>query len=173
MRQAGAYEDVNRGITRDGVDPLTITPLNPRKQPPPVVVGPAGGRMAPPGVRGALIGLNGETATERAIQLQNLRIELEQENEILRQQNLQLQARVKDTQDQLMAAAREIQIARKELMSARGDLDRLRSELQALREKFRMADKEHKGFLQSMGPLLQQLLESNDVTALPPDPTTE
>jgi hypothetical protein len=39
-----------------------------------------------------------------------------------------------------------------------------------LREKVRLAEKEHSAVLQSMGPLLQQLLESDEVGALPPRP---
>ncbi len=164
-----AHHDSNQGITRDGLDPLLMEQRERRNSP--IVVTSPVNRGSPPPVRGSYLGLNGETATERAIQIQTLKMELEQENEILRQQNAGLQTRVKETQDQLMAAAREIQSARKEVTAARGDLDRLRADLQSLREKVRMAEKEHTGFLQSMGPLLQQLLESNDVTALPPNPT--
>jgi chromosome segregation ATPase len=118
-----------------------------------------------------LIGLNGETATERLIRMRDMVADLERENEELRQQNAGLQSRVKESQDQLVAGIRDVQNARKELSVARGDLDRLRSDMQALRDKVRIAEREYTAILQSLGPLLQQLFESDDVSALPPNPT--
>ena len=122
-------------------------------------------------MRGTLLGLNGETATERLLQMRTAALELERENEELRQQNAGLLSRVKESHDQLLAGVREIQLARKELTAARSDLDRLRNDLQSLRDKVRIAEREYSAVLQSMGPLLQQLLESDDVSALPPNPT--
>ncbi len=127
-------------------------------------------RSAMPAFRGSVLGLNGVPASEKLFQLQGQYSELERECDELRRQNAGLLSRTKESHDQLLAGVREIQIARKELTAARSDLDRLRNDLQTLREKVQMAEKEHSAVLQSIGPLLQQLLDSDDVSALPPIP---
>ena len=170
IKPAGHVE-VAPGPTRDGVDPALVEKRSLRHpiQPQQIMMPPTGGGR--PGLRGLRTGLNGETATERLIQVEALKSEVDRENDELRQQFTLLQARYKESQEQLMTAAREIQAARKELSMARNDLDRLRGETQNLRERIRLAEKEHAGFIQSMAPLLQQILESTDVSALPPNPT--
>lgn len=172
IKQA-SHQDPNRGLTPDGLD-VTQVPQRPRRVrnlPPQIVTSPAD-RGTPPAPRGTLLNLNaGEMASERLLQMTTAVRELEFENDELRQQNAGLQTRVKEIQDQLTAATREIQIARKELNLAKNDLSRLRADIQSLREKVRTAENDHKAVLQSMGPLLQQLLEADDVVALPPNPT--
>lgn len=165
-----ALADPMQGVTPEGEDPILREQR--RKRSPtsiPLMTTPAN-RGTAPGVRGALLGLNGESATERALKMMEANTELERENEELRQQNAALIARVKESHDQLTAGVREIQLARRELTAARGDLDRLKSELQILRDKVRVAEREYSAILQSIGPLLQQIVESDDVSALPPAP---
>jgi hypothetical protein len=169
IKQAG-YVESTQGLTRDGLDPLLIQRRPRRNAPAPTIIMTPPDRGSLPPIRGSITGLSGETATERLIQMQNLKVDLERENDELRQLNAALQTRVKENQEQLIAAVKEIQSARRELSSSRTDLDRLRTDIQGLREKIKMAEKEHAGFLQSMGPLLQQLLESTDVSALPTNP---
>jgi hypothetical protein len=167
---AGLAPDPMQGVTPDGDDPIQLNQR--RKRSPtsiPMMTTPMN-RGALPGVRGALLGLNGESATERLLQLKEATAELERENEELRQQNVGLMARVKESHEQLTTGIREIQLARKEVATARGDLERLRSELQNLRDKVRGAEREYSAILQSLGPLLQQLVESDEVSALPPKP---
>lgn len=166
-----SHNDQYHGVTPDGADPI-LQRENRRRSPSaiPLLTSPAE-RAIPPGISGAHLGLKGETATERLLQMRSFATDLERENEELRQQNAVLLARAKEYQDQLNAGIREIQIARKELNLARSDLDRLRGDLQALRDKVRVAEREYSAVLQSMGPLLQQLLEADDVSALPPNPT--
>ena len=164
------HVDPYQGLTADGGDPA----LKRRRQVPlplPMFMTPTD-RGAPPSVKGSYLGLNsGETATERLIQMRAKMIDDERQIEELRQQNVGLLSRVKERDEQVLAAVREIKLARKELGLARNDLDRLRGDLQTLREKVRTAEREHSAVLQSMGPLLQQLLESDDVGSLPPHPT--
>ena len=164
------HVDPMQGLTPDGGDPA----LQRRRQvplPPPLFM-TATDRGAPPSVKGSFLGLNsGETATERLIQMRTVMIDLERQNEELRQLNVGLLGRIKERDEQFLAAVREIKLARKELGLAKNDLDRLRGDIQVLREKVRTAEKEHSAVLQSMGPLLQQLLESDDVGSLPPHPT--
>lgn len=156
-------------VDRDGGDVSQLR--KPRRMPaPPLVTTNPADQATAPGIRGALFGLQGTTATERLYQLQSQYAELQRENDELRRETASAMARLKESQDQMLGGAREIQIARKELSAARSDLDRLRNELQNLREKVRMAEKEHSAVLQTIGPLLQQLLESDEVSALPPKP---
>lgn len=160
-----------QGVTPDGADPLLLKER--KKHGPnaiPIMTMPAE-RNVVPAASGELLGLKGVTATERLLQMRAVAIDLERENEELRQQNAGLMSRLKESHEQLTAGVREIQMARKELGVARGDLDRLKTDLQNLREKVRIAEREYSAVLQSMGPLLQQLLESDDVSALPPNPT--
>ena len=160
-----------QGLTLDGEDPILInqnrkrSPVNNPLVTTPMIVATRLVCAEP------LLGLNGETATERLLQMRATTMDLERENEALRQQNAGLLSRVKEDHDQLAAGVREIQLARKELAAARSDLDHLRSDLQSLRDKVRIAEREYTAVLQSMGPLLQQLLESDDLGALPPNPT--
>jgi|GEM_PF-3330463 len=166
-----SHNDPLQGLTLDGLDPANV---HQRRRNPtanqPMIVSPTDRPMIP-GVRGAHLGLQGETATERLLQMRTAVLELERENEDLRQQNAKLQAGIKEGREQLSNAAREIHTARKELGMARTDLDRLRNELNHLRDKVRVAQREHTAVLQSMGPLLQKFLEADDSDALPPSPT--
>lgn len=171
IRQA-SHQDPYSGLTPDGMD-RSFVPPRPRQSrmlPPQVVVSHAD-QTKPSPVRGSIVGLNGETAMERLLQMIEVVRELEEENGALRQQNAALQARTKEMQDQLATGVREIQGARKELTQSLSDLNRLRTDLQMLREKVRTTENDHKAVLQSMGPLLQQLLEADDITSLPPNPT--
>jgi hypothetical protein len=166
-----SHNDPVQGVTADGGEPSPSARQQRRALlAPQLLVSPAD-RKTPPVPHGSIFGLRpGETATERLLQMQSAAMDLERENEAIRQQNAELMTQVKESQEQLMAAVREIRTARKELGLARGDLDRLRGDLLSLREKVRLAEKEHSAVLQSMGPLLQQLLESDEVGALPPRP---
>ena len=158
-------------LTLDGVElPAQPVPRHRGPQPPQMFVAPSE-RGTPPSIRGSQLQLQpGETATERSMRLMTMLLESERQNEELRAQQADLLTRNKEGQDQLLAAAREIRSARKELTTARDDLGRLRNDVQSLRERVRASDKEHAAVLQSMGPLLQQLLESEDVGSLPPNP---
>jgi hypothetical protein len=161
------HPDPTQGLTLDGADPAQVR----RKamQLPPMTTSPTD--RGTPQFRGSVLGLNtGETATERLLQMQVMVRELELQAEDLRQQNAGLQSRIKDRDEQILAAVREIKVARKELGLAKNDLDRSKRELQTLQDKVRTAEREHSAVLQSMGPLLQQLLESDDVGSLPPNP---
>lgn len=169
IKQVG-YEESTKGINADGQDYLKLEKKT-RFQPsfPAMMTPPPIGNV--PTVHGALIGLRpGEAAAERAIQYQMMITNLERENQELRQQQSLLQAKLKEREEQLLTAIREIQSARKEVGTARVDLDRLKVDVQSLREKARVSEKEHESLLRSMGPLLQQLLEGNDVSSLPPNP---
>lgn len=167
-----SHQDPYSGVTADGMDRMYVKP-RPRQANafPPQVVVSHGDQTVPPNIRGSIVGLNGETAMERCLQLIEALRELEQENGNLRQQNSMLQSRVKEMQEQLAGGVREIQGARKELTQSLSELSRLRADIQLLREKVRTTENDHKAVLQSMGPLLQQLLESEDITSLPPNPT--
>ena len=163
------HVDPMQGVLPDGGDPALLR----RRQAPtpsPVIMTPTD-RGAAPAFKGSLLGLNsGETATERLIQLRTMAMDLERQNDELRQQNTGLMARLKERDDQLQVAVREIKLARNQVGLAKSDLERMRGDLQTLREKVRLAEKEHSAVLHSMGPLLQQLLESDDVGSLPPNP---
>jgi hypothetical protein len=166
-----SHLDTTRGLDRDGNIPKQRS-INQQEMQnaASMVVSPMESNSRPP-VRGTLIGLNGGQSTvERILSLQTAKTDLERENDELRQLNAGLQVRVRESQEQLLAVVKELQSARKDVSSARNDLDRLRADLQNLREKIRLAQKEHTDVLQSMGPLLQQLLESDDVGSLPPNP---
>ena len=169
IKQVG-FEESTKGINADGIDPLLLEQKK-RFQPGPsaTMTPPAMGNA--PAVLGAYCGLRpGEAASEALIRVQTALANFERENQELRQQHAQLQAKLKESHEQLLAAVREIQIARKEVTTARVDLDRLKGEVQSLREKARSSEKEHESLLRSMGPLLQQLLEGSEVSALPPNP---
>jgi hypothetical protein len=166
-----SHLDTNRGIDRDGRD-ITLKNQNKQSQNAgPVIATPMVQNVAP-NIQGMYVGANSREANvERIVRLENTKMDLERENEELRQLNSGLQSRVKETQDQLLTVAREFQTAKRELISAGNDLKRLRSDLLNLNEKIRVAQKEHSDVLKSMGPLLQQLLESDDVGSLPRNPT--
>lgn len=164
--QAGHHQEPNRGLNRDGFE---VPVRNNLPEPPSISVSP-GTRMSPPGVRGSILGLQGESAIELSIRLKQDVQELERQNEDLRQANSNLQIRFDESQNHLLSVVREIQSARRDLETARTDLDRLRGELQNLHEKIRVAQKEHTDLLQSMGPLLQQMLEVDEVSSLPSNP---
>lgn len=166
VTQAGHHAEPNRGINRDGYE---VPVRNNLPEPPTLSISPMQ-RSAAPGVRGAYLGLQGETPLELSIRLKQDVQELERQNEDLRQANMNLQQRYDESQNHLLTVVREIQSARKDLELSRNDLERLRTELQNLQDKIRIAQKEHTELLQSMGPLLQQMLEADDVSSLPPSP---
>ncbi len=155
-------------VTPDGMD----TALRRNRREPafqPIQMTPTDRGMQPP-FRGSIMGLNfGETPVERLIQTQTAMREMEQQNEELRQLNAGLQNRIKEREEQMLAAVREIKVARKELALAKNDLERSKKELQNLHDRVRTAEREHAAVLRSMGPLLQQLLESDDVSSTPPN----
>ena len=125
-------------------------------------------RMSPPSVLGSHLGLHpGETATERSLRLMSAIGELERHVENTTFENATLNAAVKERDDKLLMAVREIRAARKDLVTSREELDRLKREVESLREKVRNAEKDNAAVLQTMAPLLQQLLESDDVGTLP------
>lgn len=163
---AGYQKDGNRSLNRDGVE---VPPIANLTEPPSVSVSP-NMRLTPPGVRGSILGLQGESILELSIRLkQDIQV-LEQQNDELRRSNSSLQSRYDESQHHLLSVVREIQSARKDLEVARNDLDRLRNELTTLQDKIRAAQKEHTELLQSMGPLLQQMLESDEISSLPTSP---
>ena len=156
-------------VTPDGMDPaLRRNRREPAFQP--IQMTPTDRGVQPP-FRGSITGLNfGETPVERLIQMQTSMREMEQQNDELRQLNAGLQNRIKEREEQMLAAVREIKVARKELALAKTDLERSKKELQNLQDRVRTAEREHAAVLRSMGPLLQQLLESDDVSSMPPNP---
>ena len=125
-------------------------------------------RMSPPTVLGSHLGLHpGETATERSLRLMSAIGELERHAENTTFENATLSAAVKERDDKLLMAVREIRAARKDIVISREELERLKREVESLREKVRSAEKDNAAVLQTMAPLLQQLLESDDVGTLP------
>ncbi len=125
-------------------------------------------RNSPPAVVGSHLGLQpGETATERSFRLMSAIGDLERHVENITFENATLNAAVKEREDKLQLAAREVRAHRKDLLVSREELDRLKREVDGLREKFRSVEKDNAAVLQTMAPLLQQLLESDDVGALP------
>lgn len=170
VKTAGHYDPL-QVVTPDGGDATLLHQRKRRIANGPALMAIPGDRGIAPGVSGSILNLKGEPASVRLIQMQSTAMELERENEELRQQNSNLMSRVKESHDQLVAGVREIQLARKELTAARSDLDKLRNDLQSLRDKVRIAEREYSAVLQSMGPLLQQLLETDEVSALPPNPS--
>ena len=171
VRPAG-YTDSTRGITADGADPLMTVKKPKRNQLPPTVMLTPPNQGNPPQITGSLVNLRGETATEKLIQMHTLFADLQRENDELRQQNAQLQAAYKERNEQLNSAISQIKDARREIGNAKVDLDRLKADIQGMRQKLQLSEKEHQSLLQSMGPLLQQLLDnSNDVSSLPQNPS--
>ena len=166
-----SHMDPMQGLTRDGVDMQLKGQGRPRSQMMNSMVVTPSDRGGPLSATGSRYGAFGETPVERMSKMEAAVLDLERENDEIRQLNAGLQSRLKDSQDQLMSVIREVQSARKEMITARNDLDRLRHDLLSLREKIRAAQKEHSDVLQSMGPLLQQLLETDDVSLLPPNPS--
>ena len=125
-------------------------------------------RNSPPSVLGSHLGLKpGETATERSLRLMSALGDLERHAEDVTQQNAHLSLLVHQRDEKLQLAVREVRAARKDLAAAKEDLERLKREVDGLREKFRNAEKDNAAVLQTMAPLLQQLLESDEVSSLP------
>lgn len=125
-------------------------------------------RNAPPSIIGSHLGLKpGETATERSLRLMSAIGDLERHVEDVTQQNANLNAVIAQRDEKLQSAVREIRSARKDLVTAKEELERLKREVEGLREKVRNAEKDNAAVLQTMAPLLQQLLESDDVSSLP------
>lgn len=128
-------------------------------------------RNSPPSVIGSHLGLKpGETATERSLRLMSAIGDLERHVEDVTQQNANLNLLVNQRDEKLQLAVREIRSARKDLMTAKDELERLKREVDDLREKVRNAEKDNAAVLQTMAPLLQQLLESDDVNSFPTKP---
>lgn len=128
-------------------------------------------RSSPPSVIGSHLGLKpGETATERSLRLMSAIGDLERHVEDVTQQNANLNVLVNQRDEKLQLAVREIRSVRKDLATAKEELERLKREVNGLREKVRNAEKDNAAVLQTMAPLLQQLLESDDVNSLPTKP---
>jgi hypothetical protein len=130
------------------------------------------GRTTPPSITGSHLGLlPGETATERSLRLMSAIEDLEQQVQNLAYENATLNAAVKERDDKLQLAIKEVRATRKDLVVSREDLERLKREVDALRDKVRTAEKDNAAVLQTMAPLLQQLLEDDDLDAASPERT--
>lgn len=128
-------------------------------------------RTKPPAITGSHLGLRpGETATERALRLMATVAELERANEELSQRDATMAALVQQRDDKLAQATREIKSARRELSLAREQLERLQAQTQELQKKIRAAERENTAMLQSIAPLLHQLLETDASETPPPKP---
>lgn len=128
-------------------------------------------RNSPPSVIGSHLGLKpGETATERSLRLMSAIGDLERHVEDVTQQNAHWNVLVNQRDEKLQLAVREIRSARKDLAMAKDELERLKREVDGLRERVRNAEKDNAAVLQTMAPLLQQLLESDEVSSLPTQP---
>lgn len=129
-------------------------------------------RLRPPTIMGSHLGLQpGETATERSLRLMTAIGDLERQVDGLTQRNAELNQHVKQRDDQLLLAIREIKTARKDVSAARDELDHLRQQVKALQDKVRDAERDNAALLQTMAPLLQKLLESEE--GAPPSPDKE
>lgn len=168
------------GITQAGhIDALHDPNIDPSLAPPPdgLLHGPLWNRQnngpgaamtfpmdrgVPPTIRGSHLGLlPGETATERSLRLMSAVAELERQLEGLGQRNAELNELVRQRDDQLLLAIREIKSARKEVLGARDELERLREQVKNLHEKMLTAERDNAALLQTMAPLLYQLLDAN------------
>ena len=128
-------------------------------------------RTRPPAITGSHLGLRpGETATERSLRLMAIIAEFERQSEELSQRDAALTALIRQKDDKLVQATREIKAARKELSVASEELERLKEQTQELREKMRTAERENTAMLQSIAPLLHQLLETDASETPPPKP---
>lgn len=133
------------------------TPLNPPGAPYPTE------RLQVPSIIGSHLGLlPGETATERSMRLMNLINDRDQQIDGLSQRNSELSQMVKQRDDQLLLAIREIKSTRKDVQSAKDELESLRQQVKALQEKVHGADRDNAALIQTMAPLLQKLLESDN-----------
>lgn len=133
------------------------TPLNPPGAPYPTE------RLQVPSIMGSHLGLlPGETATERSMRLMNLINERDQQIDGLSQRNSELSQMVKQRDDQLLLAIREIKSTRKDVQSAKDELESLRQQVKALQEKVHGADRDNAALIQTMAPLLQKLLETDN-----------
>ena len=125
-------------------------------------------RNSPPSIVGRHLGMQpGETASERSFRLMSVIGELERHVENVTFENATLKAAVKESDDKFQMAAREVRAHRKDLLVSREELDRLKREVDGLREKFRNVERDNAAVLQTMAPLLQHLLESDEIGALP------
>ncbi|MBI5757319.1 MAG: hypothetical protein HZA46_02230 [Planctomycetales bacterium] len=128
-------------------------------------------RNKPPPITGTHLGLRpGETATERSLRLMANIAELEFHAEELSQRDTAMTALIRQKDEKLAQAIREIKSARKELSLAREELERLKEQTHALQEKMRAAERENTALLQSIAPLLHQLLETDASETPPPKP---
>jgi outer membrane protein TolC len=99
----------------------------------------------------------------------NLINDRDQQIDGLSQRNSELSQMVKQRDDQLLLAIREIKSTRKEVQTARDELEYLRQQVKALQEKVHGADRDNAALIQTMAPLLQKLLESNNNSSNSPE----
>ena len=86
--------------------------------------------------------------------------ELERQVESLQQRNAELTELVRQRDEQLMIAVREIKSTRKDVSTARDELEHLRDRVKALQEKVTTNERDTTALLQTVAPLLNQLLDS-------------
>jgi hypothetical protein len=175
VKPAGHFDDISESAFAPSVPPPVgsmpaplfprlATPMNPPGSPYPTE------RLQAPTILGSHLGLlPGETATERSIRLMNLINDRDQQLEGLSQRNTELSQMVKQRDDQLLLAIREIKSTRKEVQTARDELEYLRQQVKALQEKVHGADRDNAALIQTLAPLLQKLLESDNNSSNSPD----
>ncbi|MDB5343593.1 MAG: hypothetical protein JWP89_1970 [Schlesneria sp.] len=168
VKPAGHFDDISESAFPPSVPPPVgsmpaplfprlATPLNPPGSPYPTE------RLQAPSILGSHLGLlPGETATERSIRLMNLINDRDQQIDGLSQRNSELSQMVKQRDDQLLLAIREIKSTRKEVQTARDELEYLRQQVKALQEKVHGADRDNAALIQTLAPLIQKLLESDN-----------
>lgn len=128
-------------------------------------------RTAPPSVLGNHLGLRpGETATERSLRLMSAIGDLERQLEDALQVNASLSHQIQQRDEKLQLAVREIRAARKDVAAAKEEVERLKREIDDLSEKVRSAESDNAAVLQTIAPLLQQLIESDEVGSVPTKP---
>jgi polyhydroxyalkanoate synthesis regulator phasin len=175
VKPAGHFDDISESAFPPSVPPPVgsmpaplfprlAAPLNAPGSPYPTE------RLQAPSILGSHLGLlPGETATERSIRLMNLINDRDHQIDGLSQRNSELSQMVKQRDDQLLLAIREIKSTRKEVQTARDELEYLRQQVKALQEKVHGADRDNAALIQTMAPLLQKLLESNNNSSNSPE----
>ena len=168
VKPAGHFDDISASAFPPSVPPpegSTPAPLFHRQAAPLTPPGMAfpTERMQPPTILGSHLGLlPGETATERSMRLMTTVGEMERQIDAMGQRNAELNQLVKQRDDQLLLAIREIKSTRKEVQTARDELEFLRQQVKALQEKVQGADRDNAALIQTMAPLLQKLLETDN-----------
>lgn len=168
VRPAGHFDDISESAFPPSVPPPEGSIPAPLFSRQPTPLYPPGAsyptdRTRPPTIMGSHLGLlPGETATERSLRLMSAVGELERQVDGMGQRNAELNQLVKQRDDQLLLAIREIKSTRKEVQSARDELESLRQQVKALQEKVHGADRDNAALIQTMAPLLQKLLESDN-----------